>query len=230
MVSEMSFLLVFGLGAVCMLLGFFLAVRGIGASESESAIKVIGIEIRASKVGPGVLFALFGLVLVITAIVKLQGPSGASPAAAGAPPQAQAQAQAQTAGAPSAPGAPASAPLAAAAAPTAVPRDLVSTLGEHNVHGSQGDAALREWTGGQGSHYRQIAEATLAALGPRRLAGAGVDLLKVNYFYLREFGVDDEAKLPPGHVIDPARLQRALVLAHRDMNGGAATSLAEISR
>ena len=63
MVSETSFLLVFGLGAVCMLLGFFLAVRGIGASESESAIKVIGIEIRASKVGPGVLFALFGLVL-----------------------------------------------------------------------------------------------------------------------------------------------------------------------
>lgn len=224
MVSEMSFLLVFGLGAVCMLLGFFLAVRGIGASESESAIKVIGIEIRASKVGPGVLFALFGLVLVITAIVKLQGPSGASPAAAGAPPQAQAQA----AGVASAPRAPAPAPVATGAAPA--PGDLVAALGEHNVHGSQGDAALREWTEGQGSHYRQIAEATLAALGPRRLAGAGVDLLKVNYFYLREFGVDDEAKLPPGHVIDPARLQRALVLAHRDMNGGAATSLAEISR
>src|SRR5688572_30419756 len=137
MVSETSFLLVFGLGAVCMLLGFFLAVRGIGASESESTIKVIGIEIRASKVGPGVLFALFGLVLVITAIVKLQGPSGASPATTGAP---------QAASVASAPGAPASAPVATGAAPA--PGDLVSVLGEHNVHGSQGDAALREWTEG----------------------------------------------------------------------------------
>ena len=152
---------------------------------------------------------------MITAIVKLQGPSGASPATAEAPPQAKAASVA------SAPGAPAPAPA---------PADLVSALGEHNVHGSQGDAALREWTEGQGSHYRQIAEATLAALGPRRLAGAGVDLLKVNYFYLREFGVDDEAKLPPGHVIDPAKLQRALVLAYRDMNGGAATNLADISQ
>jgi hypothetical protein len=224
MFSETSFLLVFGLGAVCMLLGFFLVVRGIGTSDSESAIKVIGIEIKASKVGPGVLFALFGLVLVITAIAKQQAPAPASPSAAKAPapapPQGEAQAKAQAAAVAS-PG---------AAAPNADPADLVADLARHNVHGSQGDAALREWTESQGAHYRQIAEATLAALGPRRFAGAGVDLLKVNYFYLREFGVDDEAKLPPGHVIDPARLQRALVLAHRDMNGGAATSLGEIAR
>jgi hypothetical protein len=211
--SETSFLLVFGLGAACMLLGFFLVVRGIGTSESESAIKVIGIEIRASKVGPGVLFALFGLVLVITAIVKLQGPAGVAPV-----PAAQAT---QPAGMPP--------PTIVEAVPKTPAGDLIDALGQHNIHGSQGDAALREWTEGHG-HYRQIAEATLAALGQRRLTGAGVDLLKVNYFYLREFGVDDEAKLPPGHVIDPARLQRAIILAHRDMNGGGATSLAEIAR
>ncbi|MBL8556001.1 MAG: hypothetical protein JNL41_17120 [Phenylobacterium sp.] len=75
-----------------------------------------------------------------------------------------------------------------------------------------------------------LAEATLAALGPRRLTADGVDLLKVNYFYLREAGVDDEAKLPADHVIAPAALQRAIVLAYRDRNGGAVASFADIAR
>jgi hypothetical protein len=222
MFGETSFLLVFGLGAACMLLGFFLVVRGIGTSESESAIKVIGIEIRASKVGPGVLFALFGLVLVVLAIVKQQGPSGA-PTAAAPPP-------AQVAAAAAAPAPAATSSSGAAAAPAPGSDDLVSVLAQHNVHGSQGDAVLRDWTAGQGSYYRRIAEATLAELGPRRLTGAGVDLLKVNAFYLQELGVDDEAKLPPDHVVDRPKLQHALVLAYRDMNGGGATSLADIAR
>lgn len=76
MFSETTFLLVFGLGALCMLLGFFLVVRGVGASDSESAIKLIGIEVRASRVGPGVLFALFGVVLIVTALSKQPGPPG----------------------------------------------------------------------------------------------------------------------------------------------------------
>ena len=74
MFSETTFLLVFGLGAICMLLGFFLVLRGVGAADSESSIKLIGIEIRASKVGPGILFALFGLVLIVTALSKQPGP------------------------------------------------------------------------------------------------------------------------------------------------------------
>lgn len=73
MFSETTFLLVFGLGAVCMLLGFFLVLRGVGASDSESSIKLIGIELRASRVGPGVLFALFGVVLIVTALSKQPG-------------------------------------------------------------------------------------------------------------------------------------------------------------
>jgi hypothetical protein len=76
MFSETTFLLVFGLGALCMLLGFFLVVRGVGASDSESAIKLIGIEVRASRVGPGVLFAMFGVVLIVTALSKQPGPPG----------------------------------------------------------------------------------------------------------------------------------------------------------
>ncbi len=220
MFGETSFLLVFGLGAACMLLGFFLVVRGIGTSESESAIKIVGIEIRASKVGPGILFALFGLVLVVIAILKLQGPSD-RPIAAESPP-------AQVAD-----GVPAPAPSASAAAaavPTADPTDLVGVLAQHNVHSSQGEARLRDWLAEPGSYYRRLAEATLVALGHRRLAGAGVDLLTVNGFYLRELGVDDEAKLPPNHVLDQPKLQRALVLAYRDANGGAATTLAEIAQ
>lgn len=227
MFSQTSFLLVFGLGAACMLLGFILVLRGVGASDSESTIKVIGVEIHASKVGPGVLFALFGLVLVVVAIVKQPGPG--APAPASAPAAASAPAPAPPAQAAAVPPAAASPQPAGQGAAPADVADLVGALGQHNVHGSQGDAALREWLEGPG-YYRQLAEATLAALGPRRLDGAGVDLLKVSYLYLRELGLDDEARLPPGHVIDPARLQRALVLAHRDMNGGAATSLAQIAR
>lgn len=220
MFSETIFLMVFGLGAACILLGFFLVARNVGAADGESAVKVIGIEIRASKVGPGVLFALFGLVLVVTALVKLQSPGG-SPAptvTASTPPSDTARVAP-----PSTPP-----PQTVAGTAPAASGDLVAALASHNVHGSNGDAALREWT--EGGYYRELAEATLGALGPRRLVGNGVDLLKVNYFYLRELGVDDEAKLAAGHVIDPAALQRALVLAHRDMNGGAATSFAAIAQ
>lgn len=216
MFSETVFLMVFGLGAACILLGFYLVARNIGASDGESAVKVIGIEIRASKVGPGVLFALFGLVLVVTALVK-QEPNGA-PSAAPSP----LPADTSTGAKPAVPQAPQPNTVAG---PTG---DLVADLARHNVHGSAGDAGLREWT--EGGHYRRLAQATLAELGARRLSDGGVDLLKVNYFYLREIGVDDEAKLPADHVIVPVALQRALVLAHRDMNGGGATSLADIAR
>lgn len=214
MFSETVFLMVFGLGAACILLGFYLVARNIGASEGESAVKVIGIEIRASKVGPGVLFALFGLVLVVTALVK-QEPSKAP---APTPPPADSSAVTTT----TAPQTPQPQAVAGTSG------DIVADLARHNVHGSAGDAALREWT--EGGHYRRMAQATLAELGARRLTDGGVDLLKVNYFYLRDIGVDDEAKLPADHVIDPVALQRALVLAHRDMNGGGATSLADIAR
>lgn len=77
MFSQTAFLLVFGLGAVCVALGFFLVVRGIGASDSESSVKVVGLELRASRVGPGVLFAMFGVVLIVVALAKQ--PSGDAP-------------------------------------------------------------------------------------------------------------------------------------------------------
>lgn len=66
-------LLAFGFGAVCMLLGFYLIVKGVGDANSESSVKVIGVEIRASKVGPGVVFALFGLVIAIFGLSKFPG-------------------------------------------------------------------------------------------------------------------------------------------------------------
>src|SRR5690348_2359085 len=83
MFSQTAFLLVFGLGAVCVALGFFLVVRGIGASDSESSVKVVGLELRASRVGPGVLFAMFGVVLIVVALAKQ--PSEAAPSPTPAP-------------------------------------------------------------------------------------------------------------------------------------------------
>lgn len=96
----MTCLLAFGFGAVCMLLGFYLIVRGIGAADSESTIKLIGIEIRTSRVGPGVLFALFGLVLTIIAIQKLPSDANAGPKTAANPAPASASPASATAPAP----------------------------------------------------------------------------------------------------------------------------------
>ena len=80
--AQLASLMALSFGALCMLLGFFLIVRGIGDSDSESSVKVIGVEIRASKVGPGVVFAMFGLVIAVVALSKF--PSDAAPAATNA--------------------------------------------------------------------------------------------------------------------------------------------------
>ena len=123
MFNQTTFLLVFGLGAVCMLLGFFLVMRGVGAQDSESTIKLIGIEIRASRVGPGVLFALFGVVLIITAINKQ--PSEGGPAKTAEPARTEV-AQTPAAPPPAAAAAPA-APAAATDASATVPEPPVET-------------------------------------------------------------------------------------------------------
>jgi hypothetical protein len=71
---------VFALGAICMLLGFFTVVRGIGASDSEATIKMLGIEFHASKLGPGLVFSVLGLILVVVAVSVEKG-SADKPAA-----------------------------------------------------------------------------------------------------------------------------------------------------
>lgn len=77
--------LVIAFGALCMLLGFVLIARGVGGEASESSVKMIGIEIHASRVGPGVVFALFGLVLTLFAIGRLPANAGAPTPAAQSP-------------------------------------------------------------------------------------------------------------------------------------------------
>jgi len=139
-------LLAFGFGAICMLLGFFLIVRGIGASDSESTIKLIGIEIRTSRVGPGVLFSLFGLVLTIIAIQKLpsdqvaaapQPVSSAAQSAASATPAAASTAEAAKSSAPAAP---------ATSAPPALAPDVANTQQASN--GGQTDNDRRQQEAG----------------------------------------------------------------------------------
>ncbi len=58
---------VFVLGAACMLLGFIVILKGVGASDSETTLKMFTIEFRASRLGPGLVFAILGLILVIVA-------------------------------------------------------------------------------------------------------------------------------------------------------------------
>jgi hypothetical protein len=85
---------VFALGAICMLLGFFTVVRGIGASDSEATVKMLGVEFHASKLGPGLVFSVLGLILVVVAVSVEKGggdkpgatlASGPAPAPAAAP-------------------------------------------------------------------------------------------------------------------------------------------------
>jgi hypothetical protein len=74
----------FALGAVCMLLGFFTVARGVGAGDSQTTIKMFGIEFSASKLGPGLVFALLGLILVLVAVFVQPKLDGQAPAAVGA--------------------------------------------------------------------------------------------------------------------------------------------------
>jgi hypothetical protein len=111
---------VFALGAICMLLGFFTVVRGIGASDSEATIKMLGIEFHASKLGPGLVFSVLGLILVVVA-VSVEKNSTDRPAATLASGPAPAPTPASASGTPS--DQPAQAVSAAASAPPVQPVD-----------------------------------------------------------------------------------------------------------
>jgi hypothetical protein len=120
----------FALGALCMLLGFFTVAKGIGAGDSQTTIKMFGIEFRAERLGPGLVFSLLGLILVLVAVFvqpKLNGQAPAAVAGAVVAPAAANVAGAAPAASPSQASAPASqapsAPLAApaATAPAAAP-------------------------------------------------------------------------------------------------------------
>ena len=108
---------VFALGAICMLLGFFTVVRGIGASDSEATVKMLGVEFHASKLGPGLVFSVLGLILVVVAVSVEKG-GGEKPAATLASGPAPAPAAAPTSGPTSANATPSDQPTQAAA-PTA---------------------------------------------------------------------------------------------------------------
>ena len=147
-------LLAFGFGAFCMLLGFFLIVRGIGASDSESTIKLIGIEIRTSRVGPGVLFSLFGLVLTIIAIQRL--PSDTGPRPVNAPSAASAAPASSAAAASSAP---------SSAAPGVQPVSNSSAAASADANPDQGADAV------QAVAARREQEASLVRQALTRMAG-----------------------------------------------------------
>jgi hypothetical protein len=53
------------IGALCLLGGFVLAAAGVGSEKSDSSVKFLGMEIKLERVGPGVIFAVLGVVLVV---------------------------------------------------------------------------------------------------------------------------------------------------------------------
>ena len=69
--EQFPYFVVIGLGAVCLALGFFIIVRGIGAAESGGTFKFLGFEMTTSKVGPGILFSMFGVFLIVVALIKM---------------------------------------------------------------------------------------------------------------------------------------------------------------
>jgi len=69
--EQLPYYIVIALGATCLLFGFFIIVRGIGVDESQGTFKVAGMEISTSKVGPGILFAMFGVFLIVVAVIRL---------------------------------------------------------------------------------------------------------------------------------------------------------------
>lgn len=129
---------VFALGAACMLLGFFVIIKGIGASDSETTLKLFGIEFRASKLGPGLVFSILGLILVIVAAESTASAPGlkAPETAAQSQPAPQAQPQAPVQASAQASPPPVAQPPAAAApqpAPAPVQAAAVQSLTHEQV-------------------------------------------------------------------------------------------------
>lgn len=120
----------FGLGALCMLLGFFTVVRGIGAADSATTVKMFGIEFSASKLGPGLVFSVLGLILVVVAVSLQAKPASNTVVEAPA-------ATAQTNTAPAAAAVPAAAPPSLASNPRSTPSgaatasQIINQLGDN---------------------------------------------------------------------------------------------------
>jgi hypothetical protein len=61
------------LGGLCLVGGFVLISRGVGGHAAAGSVRFLGLEFKLSRVGPGVLFALFGVVLVLGSTSAFRG-------------------------------------------------------------------------------------------------------------------------------------------------------------
>ena len=105
---------------------------------------------------------------------------------------------------------------------------LLRGLQKANIRNSVGDNTMLEWLSDSDAGYRQLAKECLRLIGNRRLARDGIDLDKVNYYYLQLLGLGSEDAMPIHHSIDTQKLARAMINAYNNRNGANATLLPEI--
>jgi hypothetical protein len=106
--------------------------------------------------------------------------------------------------------------------------ELLSTLHKANILNSVGDSIMLEWLRDSDQRYRRLAEACLRQVGTKHVAKEGVDLDKINYYYVESLSVKTEGNIPIDHQIDVQQLVRAMIKAYNNKNGTTVNALHEI--
>ena len=104
--------------------------------------------------------------------------------------------------------------------------ELLLKLHNANIRNSVGDNTMLEWLR-DSDQYRRLAEECLRQVGKKYVAKEGVDLDKVNYYYVESLGVKTDGDIPIDHQIDSQQLLRAIIKAYNNKNGTTINSLRE---
>ncbi|EJN22766.1 hypothetical protein PMI35_04808 [Pseudomonas sp. GM78] len=109
-------------------------------------------------------------------------------------------------------------------------KELLQALQKANIRNSVsgGDNTMLEWLSDSDRHYHRLAEGCLVLVGNRRLAKDGVDLDKINYYYLELLGLRGGEIMPINQKIDTQKLAKAMIDAYNNKNGTHSNSLSEI--
>jgi hypothetical protein len=96
--------------------------------------------------------------------------------------------------------------------------ELLRTLHNANIRNSVGDSTMLEWLRDSDQRYRRLAEECLRQVGKKHVAKEGVDLDKVNHYYVESLGVKTDGNIPIDHQIDSQQLVRAIIKSYNNKN------------